>query len=137
MIDRLGDLQSMAAASAGAAPQSPGTQGGGLLGSLRSSLGSPPASPLRRPQPQEDTRLQAFLVRLDEIQRGPMHELEAQLLEARALHPHALSANTARAEQEALARAEACADCASSAAHRACQALKAFAEDARSGAGSD
>lgn len=94
-------------------------------------------SPLWRSQPQEDTSLQAFLARLDEIRRGPLHELEAQLLEARALHPHALSATTARAEQEALGRAEACAERASSAASRACQALQALAEEARSGAGND
>jgi len=140
MIDRLSDLQSMAASSAassaGAAPQSPGTLGGGLLGRRWSTLGSP-RSPLRRPQPQEDTRLQVFLARLDEITRGPLHELEAQLLEARALHPHALNATTPRAEQEALARAEACAECASSAASRACEALSALAEEARSGAGND
>jgi len=64
-----------------------------------------------------------------------LHELEALLLEAKALHSHALQATTARAEQEALSRAESCAERASAAASRTCRALTALAGEASAGAG--
>lgn len=68
--------------------------------------------------------LDVFLSKLDEIRHGPLHELQGLHREAQALHNLALHATNAATEQDAIHRAESCAEKASAAAKRTCEALQ-------------
>lgn len=93
-----------------------------LSSSLLSSS-SPRAYTAATPTPRP---LQAFIEELHGIGIGPLAELEGRLLEAKALHAHALRINSSSAEREALAKVESCARQASAAAALANRRLQAL-----------
>lgn len=103
-----------------------------LLASQQVSLqGSP-----QMPRQQRARQLQAFLEELQGISIGPLSELEGRLIEAKALHAHALRVTSAQAEREALTRVESCAKLASMAAslaNRRLQKLAGEVNDASAG----
>lgn len=95
-------------------------------------LNSPRSPSFRTSSPgsiARDKALQDFLVKLENIRLGPLHELESVLSEAKAVHSQALSATNPRVETEALRRAEMCAEHASTTASRTYKELQAIAGD--------
>lgn len=93
--------------------------------------------PTRDPRSEQDDPTQRFLRQISDIQSGPLQDLQAAVLEAHALHRHALGAALPEEERQALARAEDCAQRAGRAASRACSDLQGLKSTCASAANLD
>eukprot|EP00930_Biecheleria_cincta_P082417 TRINITY_DN72151_c0_g1_i1.p1 TRINITY_DN72151_c0_g1~~TRINITY_DN72151_c0_g1_i1.p1 ORF type:complete len:333 (-),score=66.72 TRINITY_DN72151_c0_g1_i1:22-1020(-) len=147
MVDRIGDLRALAGSRRrGSSSRAPSW-------SSRSSRRSPAPSPPMTPQlssgvsrnpllsvgpssPKawnKETPLEAFVKKLDGIKYGPLRDLEFILRDARDLQVQALTATSAKAEQDSVAKAEFYAQRASECAASTCQALQSMAVESRAG----
>lgn len=73
--------------------------------------------------------VERFLQKLQELQQGPLHELEALLKESKGLHEQALRAAQPQKEQEALRKVEVCSSQASAVAKKTVQGLDALRKE--------
>lgn len=134
MIDRLEDLRiaaGPATPSYGPGRMSVGTQSQSSFFRSQASERSfgQAAGSERRRRSQEPPSMELFLRSLDEIREGPLRELQALLVEAKVLQGECLTATMPQRERDALAKAEACAERAGSAAQRARLALEGLARE--------
>merc|ERR1719506_3635359 len=70
-----------------------------------------------------------FLARVEALRKGPLHELETLLAEAKSLQRKVLQATTAITEKQALRNVEGCYDRAGHVATRAAEALQELSSE--------
>lgn len=97
-----------------------------LLSSTASSSSAVSPRQQQQQQPPGQRSWESFLEELEHIRLGPLHELESRLTEAKAFHAHTLRSTNARAEREAIARVESCAQSTRAAALEARRRLEAL-----------